>query len=349
MSESIQVTWRAKAVLVLLGLAIGLCGAELASRILRRGPAGSQFADLADLRKAMLTGEMDGRQMDGAAAGGDPVSSVNLRSIINPDPDDRVIYRLRQGLEVNFQGVPVRTNSCGMRGPERQVAKPGGTYRVALLGDSFAFGWGVEQREIFAQVLEDNLNRIGAATGRRAEVLNFGVPGYSTFQEVRAFTTEGAIFEPDAILVFFVENDFALPFYVRDVKNPGQIVSASSFVDLVKHAADPDLEEHKAEMQGWDANSALRELGRFAAERGVPVFVAVNPKLQAAKTVKKLWVLRGPNNITTIDLYTPMEQVIIDRGIDKRDLSLPTDPHPSALKHRLLGDLLTPYFMEGVL
>jgi hypothetical protein len=108
---------------------------------------------------------------------------VSLRAIVRSHPSDSIIYTLKPDLDLNFVRARVQTNSCGMRSPERPIVKPPGVYRIALLGDSFAFGWGVEQHETFAQKLEDVLNK--RSRGHvKFEVLNFGVPGYSTFQEV---------------------------------------------------------------------------------------------------------------------------------------------------------------------
>jgi hypothetical protein len=277
----------------------------------------------------------------------DPAASVNLRAIINPDPDDKIIYRLRPNLDAMFQGVPLKTNSCGMRGPEVTPGKAPGVYRIALLGDSFTFGWGVEQSQIFAQVLEDNLNKL-ANTKTKVEVLNFGVPGYSTFQEVNSFINYGSEFEPDAVLVFFIENDFALPFYVRDVYNPGQVIQSSSFLRLLRSAADAEMQEHQTALRGLDPNTSLKQLADFTNKNSMRLFLAINPKAGWDKLLQKLWITRSRREIQILDMSDQMAHSIEVRGIDKKDLTLPTDPHPSALKHRMLGDLMTPYFMEAV-
>jgi hypothetical protein len=327
---------KAKLFLICFGLALGLGAVEIASGLIKK-PSASEFESLEDLRRTMLAEDSER----------DPTEGSSLRAIINPHLDDRIIYDLRPNLNVKFQGVPVRTNSCGMRSPERTVQKQTDTFRLALLGDSFTFGWGVQASHIFPQVLEDNLNRIGAGR-RKAEVLNFGVPGYSTFQETSKFLETGLDFNPDAVLIFFIENDFALPFYVRDVYNPGQMLSSSTFVKLSSKLMDDKLREHNMQLKGFDANSALRDLAQVLSDRGIKLYLTFNPKKGWKKWREKLWVLDNRTDINVLDLHPDMVRIIESRQIDKKDLSLPTDPHPSALKHRLLGDLLTPYFMEAV-
>jgi hypothetical protein len=53
--------------------------------------------------------------------------------------------------------------------------------RLLVLGDSFAFGWGVTADEAFPRRLEALLRE--RLPGRRVEVIDGGVPGYSPYQE----------------------------------------------------------------------------------------------------------------------------------------------------------------------
>src|SRR5262249_21767368 len=134
--------------------------------------------------------------------------TLSLRSLIRPNASDLIIYELKPDLSVQFQKVTVTTNSFGMRGPEVSLVKPPDTFRLAVLGDSYAFGWGVEDDQVFSRVLEQKLEgRLPG--GKHPQVLNFGVPGYSTFQETAQFLESGSRFSPDAVLVYFIYNDFA--------------------------------------------------------------------------------------------------------------------------------------------
>jgi len=122
-------------------------------------------------------------------------------------PDGRTGFALRAGADtVHSTGefsVGVHVNALGLRGPERTVGKPPNTARILVLGDSFAFGFGVAQDEMFSAELE----RLLAERRLRAEVLSSGVPGWSLDNELVYLRTEGFDLEPDLILVATCEND----------------------------------------------------------------------------------------------------------------------------------------------
>lgn len=102
----------------------------------------------------------------------------------------------------------VSTNSNGFIGSKGYgYEKSPGTIRILGLGDSFQFGVGVEQNETYLDILEESLNR--NAGGKRHEILNYGVPGYATRQELKYFEKEGKKYRPDIVLVSFFVNDLA--------------------------------------------------------------------------------------------------------------------------------------------
>lgn len=99
--------------------------------------------------------------------------------------------------------VEVAINSHGLRGPEVALEKPAGTRRIALFGDSFAEGWGVEEEA----TLRAQLDGLRRPRGQPVEVLNFGVAGYGTDQALLAWTERGAAFRPDVVVLLFYTND----------------------------------------------------------------------------------------------------------------------------------------------
>jgi lysophospholipase L1-like esterase len=96
----------------------------------------------------------------------------------------------------------VRINSHGFRGPETRFDKPPGHHRVVVLGDSFVWGFGVEEADTFPALLQ-------AALGAGSEVLNLGVSGYSTDQELLVYRNVGRRYQPDVVVLVVASNDFA--------------------------------------------------------------------------------------------------------------------------------------------
>ncbi len=109
----------------------------------------------------------------------------------------RARARITKG-EIDYR---VRINSSGWRDPERTIAPRAGVRRVVLLGDSVAWGWGVDDGERFSDLLEQRL-------GAEIEVLNLAVPGYGTDQEYWTLLETGFAYAPDAVMLCLVYNDF---------------------------------------------------------------------------------------------------------------------------------------------
>jgi hypothetical protein len=101
--------------------------------------------------------------------------------------------------------VPVRTNALGLRGAPAEARKAPGTYRVLVLGDSFAFGFGVADDEAFPAALGRALAPPPGSA--RVEVLNAGVAGWSADQYWLYLQARGFALDPDLVVIAVTEND----------------------------------------------------------------------------------------------------------------------------------------------
>jgi lysophospholipase L1-like esterase len=118
------------------------------------------------------------------------------------DPDPRLYWRLRpnQNCFTKVNHRPVRINSLATRGQEFRVSKPAGTIRILSLGDSRTFGWGLAEDQTYSARLGQMLQeKIGA--GRRVEVINAGVNGWSYDQMFVYFRDVGLGYHPDLVIV----------------------------------------------------------------------------------------------------------------------------------------------------
>src|SRR5262245_18717329 len=115
------------------------------------------------------------------------------------EPDERLIY------------VP-RTGSCRFTNAEfdttlhfeetgrvrNNMPQKNSDVGVAVLGDSYAMGWGVNDRETFANILQDELKR---------PVYNLAVSSYGTVREVLRLQQSGLLDKVDTILIQYAVND----------------------------------------------------------------------------------------------------------------------------------------------
>ncbi len=117
-------------------------------------------------------------------------------------PDDHLFWRLREN------NPSWEVNASGFRGPDAPREKPAGQYRVVTLGDSCTFGLGtpgLRYDETYSSRLEQLLRE--AHPGRDIRVLNFGCPGYSSFQGLRLLESKVAAYAPDLVIAYFGIND----------------------------------------------------------------------------------------------------------------------------------------------
>jgi hypothetical protein len=121
--------------------------------------------------------------------------------------DEHTGYALRAGAEgwyVAEGGSYIRINSAGLRDRERPKIKPSNTLRVAILGDSYAEALQVSIDDTFWAVLERELAKCPFIRGRQVEVLNFGVSGYGTAQELMTLRHKVWNYSPDIVLLAFL-------------------------------------------------------------------------------------------------------------------------------------------------
>ena len=115
---------------------------------------------------------------------------------------DLLEMELIPGWKGEFAGAALSVNRWGMRDRDRTLAKPPGTFRIALVGSSAVMGYGVGDDQTFANLLEEKLNSPPGASGRHAEVLNFGAGGFAPIHRRLQIERKVLQFRPDLILYF---------------------------------------------------------------------------------------------------------------------------------------------------
>ncbi len=116
----------------------------------------------------------------------------DYRGTFSPDPE-------------SGRAAEIAINSQGFRDREYPLEKDAGTFRIAVLGDSIVWGHGLPVEDSFPEQLE---RLCAEQVDRRVEVLNFGVSGYSTRQEVELYRVKVSRYDPDLVVVGYCLNDY---------------------------------------------------------------------------------------------------------------------------------------------
>ena len=150
----------------------------------------------------------------------------------------------------HFFGERVSINSKRLRDLERTYARPRHVERrVLVLGDSHAWGTGVQREETLAAQMETRLEG--------TEVINAAVSAYDTYQQYVYLRDEGLRYSPDVIVLAFCDNDLD---GVRDSDSLRTQFNPSTFGPLV-------WLRDNSYAYGWAKNHFEAVRSRFDAER----------------------------------------------------------------------------------
>lgn len=269
----------------------------------------------------------------------------------------------RPNQRVRYRGALYTTNSRGVRGPEMSVEKRPGTFRIAVVGDSYTMGSGVRLEEAYPALLEANLNATGGP--RRFEVLNFGLSGLSLEGVLRERLERHVVdFNPDLLVYGFTVNDLEGEGY-SSTPRPRRLRHTSVLAELLHvrwdHFRDlfyPSPSSYVRELDrnyfenpvAWDAFEArLDRLAAFARERKICVVVLIHTELKALhrwhpflrhyEAVAGAARKRGMHVVDTFPYFEGLEA--------ERYWCAANDPHPAEEGHRILAEALAAGVRRG--
>ena len=96
-------------------------------------------------------------------------------------------------------------NSHGFRGEEFDADKPKDQVRICCIGNSCTFGWEIPKGGTYSERLEDHLR--SSYLDKNIEVINCGVPGYTSHQGLILLKEKILDYDPDIITLSFGWND----------------------------------------------------------------------------------------------------------------------------------------------
>ncbi len=280
--------------------------------------------------------------------------------------DELLGWRNIPNWQASTFGKKLTINSKGLRDTEHPYAKPEGVRRILVLGDSFAWGYGVADDEIFTSVLE---RLLAEREGTRWEVINTGVSGWSTDQQYLFLREEGLKYSPDLVLLAFcAANDIKgsrtarlyglskpllrkgpVDAYVRNQPlefvnipppKPGTTKNHMEYNGPTREIMEPLLRGIRDLAEQHHARFMVASFGRF---------------LDPANATVKEWSQEAASIVSSLKgtLYLDVDFEFWDRGLALNDLvdeNIEHDGHWDAKGHRLVAEILLEFLeKEGAL
>ncbi len=223
---------------------------------------------------------------------------------------------------MELMNVMVDINSDGLRDTEYPLEK-GDDYRIIFLGDSLTFGWGVEDKDTFATILETEIS-----STQPTEIINFGTGNYNTEQEINLFIEKGLKYNPDKVVLFYFINDAEITpkksdlwflgyshfisFYWSRINSLlNNFFPSKSFKEYYESLYDED-------QQGWiNSRTAIIQLRDICRSRGIQLQVVLLPELHDV------------NNEIFTNVYNNLSLFLAENNIDYLNLAKLFENHPN--------------------
>lgn len=122
---------------------------------------------------------------------------------LTPSKVSERIYEAAPNTKGYGWNTDVEINSYGFRDKEYSIKKEKGVYRIIAIGDSITFGNNLPVEATYPKRLEQLFKQ----GNKQIDVLNMGLGGYDTLQEVATLEDIGIQFQPDLVIVGYCIND----------------------------------------------------------------------------------------------------------------------------------------------
>jgi len=309
-----------------------------------------------------------------------PDTGTMARSMVE---DPILFWRMKPNSRWKRQGeVPVNLNSKGYRGEVYPEKKGMNEFRIICVGDSCTFGWNasIPYPKALSKLLNEN------ESSRVYSVINFGTPGYTSYQGLKLLESEIFHYNPDVVTVFFGWNDhwYGKNFDDRHQPTRGNIIARchdvllkfkiyqglSQVVNMVKKPADSGDSKSILRVSERDYKRNLESMSRLAEDHNVPIlFITAPSDIRDDSFTKHFWETGAVEDIATLRkrhaLYNQIVRtftqktnsilVDVDDTFNKnRTLTLFNDPkrdpiHPNDKGHQLIANEILHYLVSNKL
>jgi hypothetical protein len=260
-------------------------------------------------------------------------------------------YEFKPDIDGYFKLARLRTNSRGLRDREYSLEKPPDTFRVAVLGASFALPAGVEIEDSFHSVLERRLT--AESSSPTYEFINFAVGTYGPRQSLAMLRLRALDYDPDLVLLAVTRlsmpqlpGAWDRPLPLRRSLQRRNAFYESFLVKLLKVRfgwTRVGMLQAGPRRSRDGVPSVIEKLGEFSRTTGIPVVVVrlefdAEAPFRADRAVRAAIQTSGLHFLDTRHAFA---------GTAPREFWIyEIDPHPDARAHAIFADVLARFLRE---
>jgi len=294
------------------------------------------------------------------------------------EPDARRIYSYRANQQAYTIDHPFITNSLALREADEIPPDADGDLRIMALGDSMTAGVGVAAEDTYVKQLETRLK----AEGIRGRVVNAGVAGYGTWQELDLLNEKRGAVRPDIVTLQLHWNDLyprpteiipiagdqsgdrqdAVQRYLRILKRSRVLLFLRERWASFSNTLSPSVDWIHRDMI-WrgatnmyveeaygDMDRSLREFAALQREGIVPILLIFPMPMQVqdkdappVHMQTRLEAMAKRAGLRTVDLLPALRHAYREHS----DLYIPWDhEHLTPRGHRVVAEALRQYLVE---
>ena len=260
-------------------------------------------------------------------------------------------YEFKPDVDGYFKLARFRTNSRGLRDREYSLEKPPDTFRIAVLGASFALPAGVEIEDSFHSVLERRLT--AESSSLAYEFINFAVGTYGPRQALAMLRLRALDYDPDLVLLAVTRlsmphltGRWDRPFPLRKSMQRRNAFYESFLVELLKARlgwTQVDMLPAGPRRSRDGVASVIEKLGELSRTSGIPVVVV---RLECDAEAP----LRGDLGVMAAIRKAGLHFLDTRRafaGTAPREFWIyELDPHPDARAHAIFADVIARFLRE---
>ncbi len=296
------------------------------------------------------------------------------RFVLEPLPNEPILqFKLKpKGFFLWHENSPFKINSYGFRDYEYDLANKN-DYRIIILGDSYTFGWGVKMEKTFPKVLESSLKKQGYSV----QVVNAGIYGYNTQQEVLFFEKELLKYKPDLVIISFVLNDTrpqgTVPMHpftknyesyfhswflefiklrvnrlINKREHVGDTWKSGDFYPLKVKIGNPYLRNEDAfedDFLGWRrCKESLSEIKKLSEQNRFILYLIILPSFnESFINYRPLWIHEKVKKFAQNEgiIFSDFYRYFARKNyLEFQNLEL-NDDHPNEIAHQIIGERLS--------